>query len=319
MGIEIIAIPLMLGFILLPLAWLVMVGFLGAVSPRGKRMWVFCLSVCFAAVQIFQYYNTIFHRDERKPEIWHVTKNWRDLRDERLQLRCEQAQEIIHKTVSDVESITLLQLLPAVKAGERSVAWEAAAVLAETESNLPQFMAYGVYDDKMHLLDNTDSFYRPEDFFRSKRQDVTEEEWQNQKNSHFQRVYQAVDVFEQGKYTRYTVVEPFNKGNEERELKYHQTKIEEPSRYAIDYQFIHHPEDKEFKLAGTKVLIKDLHNNEVLAESTWYAWISPKQHSAEQYGCGAALASSTPWKFVQKVLIPKKVEKPALRTVKSGL
>ena len=46
MGIEIIAIPLMLGFILLPLAWLVMVGFLGAVSPRGKRMWVFCLSVC---------------------------------------------------------------------------------------------------------------------------------------------------------------------------------------------------------------------------------------------------------------------------------
>ena len=182
MGIEIIAIPLMLGFILLPLAWLVMVGFLGAVSPRGKRMWVFCLSVCFAAVQIFQYYNTIFHRDERKPEIWHVTKNWRDLRDERLQLRCEQAQEIIHKTVSDVESITLLQLLPAVKAGERSVAWEAAAVLAETESNLPQFMAYGVYDDKMHLVDKTDRFDRPEDFFRSKRQDVTEEEWQNQKN-----------------------------------------------------------------------------------------------------------------------------------------
>ena len=167
MGIEIIASPLMLGFILLPFAWLVMASILGAVSPRGKRMWVFCVSVCFAAVQIFQYYNTIFHRDERKPEIWHVTRNWRDLRDERLQLRCEQAQEIIHKTVSDVESITLLKLLPAVRASERSVAWEAAAVLDETESNLPQFMAYGVYDDKMHLVAKTDRFYRPEDFFRS--------------------------------------------------------------------------------------------------------------------------------------------------------
>ena len=60
MGIEIIAIPLLLGFILLPLAWLVMVGFLGAVSPRGKRMWVFCLSVCLlcrcADFPILQYH-----------------------------------------------------------------------------------------------------------------------------------------------------------------------------------------------------------------------------------------------------------------------
>ena len=319
MGIEIIAIPVMVFLLLLPFAWLILAGFLGTVSPVGKRKWVFGLSVFFSVLLIYHYLNVYQSDDKRQPEVWHAWKNLDEQGDERLQLRCKQAQEIIHKTVNDVESITLLRILPAVSDEEMGVAWEAAVVSEEWENNLPQFFAYGVYDDKMHLVDKTDRFDRPEDFFRSKRQDVTEEEWQNQKNSHFQRVYQAVDVFEQGKYTRYTVVKPFNKDIEERELKYRQTEIEEPSRYAVDYQFIHHPEDKEFKLAGTKVLIKDLRNNEVLAESTWYAWISPKQHSAEQYGCGEVLASSTPWKFVQKVLIPKKTEKPALDTVKSGL
>ena len=319
MGIEIIVIPVMVFLLLLPFAWLILAGFLGTVSPVGKRKWVFGLSVFFSVLLIYHYLNVYQSDDKRQPEVWHAWKNLDEQGDERLQLRCKQAQEIIHKTVNDVESITLLRILPAVSEEEMGVAWEAAVVTDEWENNLPQFFAYGVYDDKMHLVAKTNRFDRPEDFFRSKRQDVTEEEWQNQKNSHFQRVYQAVDVFEQGKYTRFTVVEHFNKANKKRELKYHQAKIDEPSRYAIDYQFIQHPEDKELKLAGTKVLIKDLRNNEVLAESTWYAQFSPSKKAYRKHGCGGTLASYSPWIFVQKVLIPKKVEKPALRTVKSGL
>ena len=183
--------------------------------------------------------------------------------------RCKQAGEKIYRTASGVEGITLLnvpktrsELATSSYIPERDPMWPEAALPEETWGT-------GYIDS---FLDGRE---------RLVRKPVNMQEHIG---------FQFIDTQEDfNKYKRYQWNIEEKRYTDEYLLS---SEIDPPTaRYAVRYEALVDPADRQYSVAGAKVTVIDQQNNEVMATKTWYALES---------GQGASSGSSVrqfPWKF----------------------
>lgn len=180
--------------------------------------------------------------------------------------RCKQAGEKIYRTASGVEGITLLSVYPRASTtpsynSYRDPMWPDAALPEQWRGKgyISSFL-----DARSRLL------VKVED------------------DSEFIG-FQYVDVLEpEHQYQRYQWNIPEKADDPDEYLLV--TPLTEPtSRYAVHYEALVDPADRQYWVAGAKVTVIDQQNNEVMATKTWYA-LEPGQ--------GATGNFRWPWRFV---------------------
>lgn len=163
----------------------------------------------------------------------------------RFEERCKTAGEKIYRTVENVDGIFLANVRPKSSAAD----WD--------DPNWP--------DAALPDEGNEDWYIRK--FLFWEQRDVGEQSrgYLNEKPSPLNG-YKFVDVAQSdGSFVRYRI-QKVGEAALNKDIG-----SGAPARYAVSFVNMVDPADRKLWVAGTKVTIKDTKNNEIIAESTWYA------------------------------------------------
>ena len=186
--------------------------------------------------------------------------------------RCKQAGEKIYRTASEVEGITLLNVYPESVSSskynpEQDPMWPGAALPQQIgeDSYINSFLGWSQkYEHNLEFSPNYSLLIKPKYHPKTNLHPYPTIPYKN---------YAFVDVVrENNHFSRYQLYPEAEMTSDHYMFHQELKGIQETSRYAVRYESIVEPQDRQHWVAGAKVSIIDQENQEVMASKTWYAF-----------------------------------------------